>query len=206
MIETLNNIDTQLFYFLNGLHCTGMDWVMWVFTARWSWLIIIVAAYLLLTTRTFHLSPFTFHLEKHWWLVLLGIGLCFLLADRGSVMLFKNTVCRERPCHTLENVHMFREGCGGLYGFISSHAANAFAIAFFFWKRYRRQTAKVLVSTIVPIAMIVWAFMTSYSRVYLGKHYPGDILCGAIFGVLVGWLVWWITKKIEELFQKNETK
>lgn len=62
MIETLNNIDTQLFYFLNGLHCTGMDWVMWVFTARWSWLIIIVAAYLLLTTRTFHLSPFTFHL------------------------------------------------------------------------------------------------------------------------------------------------
>ena len=92
--------------------------------------LVIVAAFGLATLRR---EP------KRWWLLLAAIGLCFLLADRGSVMLFKDTVCRLRPCHALENVHMFREGCGGQYGFISSHAANAFAIAMLFFLRYRRR-------------------------------------------------------------------
>ncbi len=191
MIETINNIDTQLFYFVNGHHCTAMDWVMWVFSARWSWLIFIVAAFCFSTLRR---EP------KRWWLVLAGIGLCFLLADQGSVQLFKNTVCRLRPCHALEDVHMFREGCGGLYGFISSHAANAFAIVMFFVLRYWKR------DKIVPVCMLLWAFLTSYSRAYLGKHYPGDLVCGALFGVLVAFVVQWFTQWIEKKSVKNETK
>ncbi len=191
MIETLNNLDTQFFYFINGHHCAVMDWVMWVLSARWSWLIVIVAAFCFSTLR---------HESKHWWIVLAGIGLCFLLADQGSVQLFKNTVCRLRPCHALEIVHMFREGCGGLYGFISSHAANAFAIAVFFCLRYWKK------DRIVPICMIAWAFLTSYSRAYLGKHYPGDLICGALFGVLVAFVVHGVVRWIEKKLQKNETK
>lgn len=191
MIETLNNFDTQLFYLINGHHCTAMDWVMWVFTARWSWIIVIVAAFCFSTLR---------HEPRKWWIVLAGIALCFLLADQGSVQLFKNTVCRLRPCHALPDVHMFREGCGGLYGFISSHAANAFAIATFFCLRYWKR------DKIVPVCMIVWACLTSYSRAYLGKHYPGDLICGALFGILVGIVILQVISWTEKKLHKRETK
>lgn len=198
MIETLNNFDTQLFYLVNHHHCTVMDWVMWIFSSRWSWLVVIVAAYLFTAIKR---EP------RRWWLVLAGIALCFLLADQGSVQLFKNTVCRLRPCHALPDVHMFREGCGGQYGFISSHAANAFAIATFFWLRYRRWTGysrgKAL---IVPACMIAWACLTSYSRAYLGKHYPGDLICGALFGIIIGMLVNLLIKWIEKKLQRHVTK
>ena len=191
MIETLNNFDTQLFYLVNHHHCTVMDWVMWIFSSRWSWLVVIVAAYLFTAIKR---EP------RRWWLVLAGIALCFLLADQGSVQLFKNTVCRLRPCHALSDVHMFREGCGGQYGFISSHAANAFAIATFFCLRYWKR------DKIVPVCMIVWACLTSYSRAYLGKHYPGDLICGALFGILVGIVILQVTSWTEKKLDKRETK
>lgn len=197
MIEALNNLDTQLFYLINGHHCLAMDWVMWVLSAKWCWLIFIVAAFCFSTLRR---EP------RRWWIVLAGIGLCFLLADQGSVQLFKNTVCRLRPCHALPDVHMFREGCGGLYGFISSHAANAFAIATFFALRYWKRGEHQKFQRAIPICMLAWAFLTSYSRAYLGKHYPGDLLCGALFGILMGILVNLIINWIEKKLHKNETK
>ena len=95
MIEVLNNIDTQLFYFINHHHCTVMDWTMWVLSSRWCWLVVIVSGFV---GATLVREP------KKWWIVLAGIALCFLLADQGSVQLFKNTVCRLRPCHALPDV------------------------------------------------------------------------------------------------------
>jgi undecaprenyl-diphosphatase len=193
MLEALNNFDTQLFYLINGHHCGGMDWVMWFLSSRWSWLIVLVTAYLFVAIK---------YDKKCWWLPLAAIGLCFLLADRGSVLIFKDTVCRLRPCHALENVHMFREGCGGQYGFVSSHAANAFALLTFFWLRYRKKVKEEkTLSNLLILFMAVWAVAMCYSRVYLGKHYPGDILCGAIFGVLVGWIVYWGSKMVEKKFK-----
>ena len=195
MFEVLNNLDTQWFYLINGHHNAVMDWVMWALSSRGCWLVVIVAAYVLTTLRR---EP------RRWWLALAAVGLCFLLADQGSVLLFKNTFCRLRPCHALADVHMFREGCGGRYGFVSSHAANAFALATFFWMRYRRwpewTKGKALA---VPIALIVWALLTCYSRVYLGKHYPGDLVCGALFGVAVGLLVWWLTTRMDIFLKKK---
>lgn len=192
MFETLNNIDTQLFYIVNSHHSTVMDWVMWFLSSRWSWLLVLVAAYLCVAFM---------HDKNRWWLPLVAIGLCFLLSDRGSVMLFKDTICRLRPCHALPDVHLFREGCGGQYGFVSSHASNAFALLTFFWLRYRRTHLRV-----VPICMFIWALVMCYSRIYLGKHYPGDILSGALFGMLVGWFVWYLTNIFEKKFPKCETK
>ena len=170
MIETLNNWDTQIFYFINGHHCSVMDRVMWVLSQHWSWAVVIVAAFCLLTLR---------HEPRRWWVVVIGIALCFLLADQTS-NLIKNTVCRPRPCWALKDVVMFHTSKGGQYGFVSAHAANAFAVAMFlvlrYWKRVKRQWPLLL--------LILWALATSYSRAYLGKHYPGDLICGALLGSL----------------------
>lgn len=190
MIETLKEVDTQWFLWINSHHNTVLDWVLWTLSQHWSWAIVMVLSFCLLTLR---------HEPRRWWLVLAGIVLCFLLADQGSVHLFKETVGRLRPCHTLENVRMFRTHCGGQYGFVSSHAANAFAIITFLIARYRRHVLPTLVLTL-------WALATCYSRAYLGKHYPGDLLCGALFGVLIGLVVWKLSLCIEKKVLFGETK
>ena len=188
MLETLKDIDTQWFLWINSHHTTALDWTMWTLSQHWSWAVVIVLAFVLLTLRQ---EP------RRWWLVAVGVVLCFLLADQGSVLI-KDTVCRLRPCHALEDVRMFRTHCGGQYGFVSSHAANAFAVALFlvlrYWKRVKRQWPLLL--------LIVWALATSYSRAYLGKHYPGDLVCGAILGIVAGLLVWMIINTIEKSFRK----
>lgn len=192
MLETLKDIDTQWFLWINSHHTTALDWTMWTLSQHWSWAVVIVLAFVLLTLRQ---EP------RRWWLVAVGVVLCFLLADQGSVLI-KDTVCRLRPCHALEDVRMFRTHCGGQYGFVSSHAANAFAVALFlvlkYWKRMKRQWPLLL--------LIVWALATSYSRAYLGKHYPGDLVCGAILGCIIALIVWWLTDTIEKKLRKSETK
>lgn len=192
MLETLKEIDTQWFLWINSHHTTALDWTMWTLSQHWSWAVVIVLAFVLLTLRQ---EP------RRWWLVAIGVVLCFLLADQGSVLI-KDTVCRLRPCHALEDVRMFRTHCGGQYGFVSSHAANAFAVALFlvlrYWKRLKRQWPLLL--------LIVWALATSYSRAYLGKHYPGDLVCGAILGCIIALIVWWLTDTIEKKLRKSETK
>ncbi len=192
MLETLKEIDTQWFLWINSHNTTALDWTMWTLSQHWSWAVVIVLAFVLLTLRQ---EP------RRWWLVAIGVVLCFLLADQGSVLI-KDTVCRLRPCHALEDVRMFRTHCGGQYGFVSSHAANAFAVALFFvlryWKRMKRQWPLLL--------LIVWALATSYSRAYLGKHYPGDLVCGALLGIAIGVLIWLLFNVLEKKLQKNVTK
>lgn len=192
MLETLKEIDTQWFLWINSHHTTALDWTMWTLSQHWSWLVVIVLAFVLLTLRQ---EP------RRWWLVAIGVVLCFLLADQGSGLI-KDTVCRLRPCHALEDVRMFRTHCGGQYGFVSSHAANAFAVALFlvlrYWKRVKRQWPLLL--------LIVWALATSYSRAYLGKHYPGDLVCGALVGMAIGLIVWMVAQWVEKKLRIGETK
>lgn len=205
IIEWLDRIDTQCFYWINHHHCVFTDWLMWGASQTWSWLMVLLIFFFVVTLR---------YDPKRWWLVLLGIGLCFLLSDRISVLCFKNVVCRLRPCHALEDVVMFKTSCGGLYGFISSHAANVFSLAMFLSMRYvhknglpRKKTQNVdgptPISTpsnsnwIIPSVLFFWALLVGYSRPYLGKHYPGDILCGALVGIGLGALVFFLTRKLE---------
>ena len=186
----MQQLDTEIFRWINSHHCTAMDWVFWTSSQHWFWLIVILAAYGLIALRL--------DLRK-WWFVLAGIALCFLLADQGSVLI-KNIVCRPRPCYSLDNVRMFNTRCGGDYGFVSSHAANAFAIATYFWMRYGKRCK------IGTILLILWALTTCYSRAYLGKHYPGDLLCGALYGIGVGLVVTVFSTMIEKKMHKTETK
>jgi undecaprenyl-diphosphatase len=111
------------------------------------------------------------------------------------VLLFKDTVQRLRPCHAPDLqglVHLVNGHCGGLYGFVSSHAANHFAIATFMTgmlQRRPRWAAAVL---------YIWAALIGYSRIYLGAHYPGDVIVGAMYGALIGGLAYGLFRSIHQ--------
>ncbi|MCB0760614.1 MAG: phosphatase PAP2 family protein [Flavobacteriales bacterium] len=183
MLETLERWDHELLLFLNGHHAPWLDTVMYVLTqtlASGPWLIFLV--YLLY--------------KKGGWrylgLVILGVGMVILISDQTSVHLFKNVFLRYRPSHNLEldgllhHVNDFHGNIykGGQYGFLSSHATNFFGLAMFIWLSLRpaRRALAVLI--------FGWAALISYTRIYLGVHFPSDIIAGALWGSLIGMLVW----------------
>lgn len=182
MIEYLNGIDADALLAVNGLHDMFQDAFWWMVTAKWSSLLLVLAlAWILLHQN-----------RRHALLVLAMLVLSILVADQVSSGLIKHLVERLRPTHdpSLESmVHVINGYRGGLYGFVSSHAANSFAIA--------TLLALVMRHRVVTLSMFTWALLQCYSRVYLGVHYPGDILGGIIVGVLAGWLVWQLMRWIE---------
>jgi len=174
MIETLLNWDTQFFLFLNGLNSPFWDPIMVFASGKLTWL-------------PFYLLLIFFIAKKHgwktlWWLV--AIALVIVASDQISVGLFKNVFQRLRPCHTPDInglVHLVGK-CGGKFGFVSSHAANTFGVAVFLSLLFRNKWA--------TLGLISWAAFVSYSRIYLGVHFPGDILCGALLGAGIGISIW----------------
>lgn len=202
----MEQIDTQIFYWINQHHCPFTDWLFWGASRHWCWAIVLVLAFLLTTLRK---EP------RNWWIVILGIALCFLLSDRISVLCFKDMFCRLRPCHALDNVRMFNTSCGGQYGFVSSHAANVFALALFLSLRNRKarkknrytfQSSRKERKSIFPFLIFLWAIIVGYSRPYLGKHYPGDVVCGAALGLVIGIVVFYAMKLIENMCYKRNSK
>ncbi len=114
-------------------------------------------------------------------MVVLSVALVIFLADRVSSGVFKPLFHRFRPSHepTLEGlVHLVNGYAGGRYGFISSHAANTFGVATFLGLLMR--------SSRMTTVLFCWACLSSYSRIYLGVHYPFDILAGATWGCIAG--------------------
>lgn len=182
MIEYLNGIDADALLAVNGLHDMFQDAFWWMVTAKWSSLLLVLAlAWILLHQN-----------RRHALLVLAMLVLSILVADQVSSGLIKHLVERLRPTHdpSLESmVHVINGYRGGLYGFVSSHAANSFAVA--------TLLALVMRHRVVTLSMFTWALLQCYSRVYLGVHYPGDILGGIIVGVLASWLVWQLMRWIE---------
>jgi undecaprenyl-diphosphatase len=119
--------------------------------------------------------------KRKFFIILLFIILAATISDQISVLI-KNLVHRLRPCHepSLEGlVHMVNGECGGLYSFVSSHATNSFDVALISLLFIRRRW--------FTISIIIWAIVIGYSRIYLGVHYPGDVLCGSILGASIGW-------------------
>ena len=123
------------------------------------------------------------HYKKESILIILFIIITIVLSDQISVHLFKDLFQRLRPCHNTEianSLHLVNNICGGAYGFVSSHAANSFSILVFL-SPIIKDNIKFLWWT-----MIVWALLLCYSRIYLGVHYPLDVLAGAIVGSVIG--------------------
>lgn len=175
----LSDIDARLLLIVNGAHSPFFDFVMWCISGRWIWVpFYAVLAYLLFRRMSWKRAS----------ICLVTIGLIILAADQTCATLIRPEIGRLRPAN-LNNplssfVHVVNGYRGGRYGFPSCHAANTFALAVFMSLVIRHKWFTVM--------MFSWAFIVSYSRMYLGVHYFGDLFCGATIGSLFAVLFYYL--------------
>ncbi len=168
-LQKILEFDTELFLYLNSFHTDFWDTIMLLVTRKETW----APFYLIILFFIFK------NYRSKWWVIVLFLSLTILLSDQLSVLL-KETIQRLRPVHNPEIEHLVHNVLrkGGLYGFVSSHAANTFAVFAFTTRLFRNRGYWFL--------MLFWAVIVSYSRIYSGVHFPLDILGGAVLGWLIG--------------------
>ncbi|MBS9461543.1 phosphatase PAP2 family protein [Flagellimonas sp. 389] len=175
MLEEIIRQDKEIFLFLNGLGTQTWDG-FWLFITHKLSAIPLYALLLFLTFKYFG--------TKRTLIVLVSVALLITATDQLANF-FKYGVQRLRPCHD-EDINMMvrlvKKSCGGKFGYFSAHASNAMALASFF--------SVLLGSRIKYLAMflIVWAILVGYSRIYIGVHFPLDVLTGISIGAIFGWL------------------
>lgn len=169
MIESLSSLDTRVFLFLNGLHSTWLNPVMDFVSGQFLWFPFIGAS------LYFAFKQLT---RTKFYIFFLFLILVLILSDTTSSYVLKNLTERLRPCreHDLKPlIYSFGQRCGGRFGFVSSHAANSLALTLFCLRTLKLPKAFYTIFLLLP-------FLVSYSRIYLGVHYPGDILGGLLVG------------------------
>ena len=172
MLESLQQIDTNIFLYLNGLHSSFFDMVMWWASNRFIWVPLYVGILWLLIRQN----------PGGVLLLLLMIFLLIVLSDQ-SANLAKFGFARLRPSNepSLQGlVYLVQNYSGGKYGFYSAHASSSFAVAVFVIS-----LAGARNKWLIPL-MLSYAILVSYSRIYLGVHYPSDVLVGALIGAIYG--------------------
>ncbi len=169
-MESLQQFDASIFSTINGWHALYFDNFMALVTVIATWLpMILMLLYMI-------------YIKKGWrkmLAVLLAVAVVILIADQVSASIIKPLVGRLRPSRNPDlqaTIHLVNEYRGGQFGFVSSHAANCFGIALFLAFLFKNRA--------FTWAMVAWASLMCYSRIYLGVHYPGDIVCGAALGVV----------------------
>ena len=188
MIERLIHIDTQILLAINGWHAPWADTLMWIISAKATWIPLYLLLISLLVWRYRKPSPTSVK-----WLqkvpacvvMIVVIGLAVGAADFIASGILKDLVARPRPTRVpeLEGVlHLVNGYKSGRYGFVSSHAANTMAVALLFSLIWRNKIA--------TCGLMLWVAANCYSRMYLGVHYPMDIIGGLVVGCLVGWLMY----------------
>jgi undecaprenyl-diphosphatase len=176
MIDFLLNLDKDLLLLLNGWHAPWLDTLMVILTNGLNWLPLFLLV----------IGMMIYKLRWQSLVVLVFIAIVIFLTDRISAGLIKPWIGRLRPSHEpglADLLHIVNGYKGGRFSFVSSHAANAFGIATFLWLVLRKQINWLWV-------MFFWAAIFSYTRIYLGVHYPSDILGGGILGAIIGFLVY----------------
>ncbi len=170
-MEEFINKDRELLLFLNGLGNASYDHIWLMVTDKWIWIPLYII-FLYLIYKNYKLRAFVFIVI----FIAIGIAISDQLAN-----IFKNGIARLRPCHDEELMSKMRlVTCGGQYGFYSAHAATSFFVAtvmtILLKHRYK----------FLPILIFLWAIVLSYSRIYLGVHFPLDVAFGAVVGILLG--------------------
>ena len=194
MLEQLINIDRQWLLAINGAHTLWLDSVMWTISRAQTW----IPLYAILVA----MIVYRFRELKWWRILLIFVGFAVAVggADYISSGIIKHIVCRLRPTHEpdLEGmIHLVRGYTGGLYGFVSSHAANTMACATLFsclWMMPIKKQKPPMAGGIV-VLLYFWVALNCYSRMYLGVHYPGDIIGGLMVGGLLAWAVFVVLRR-----------
>lgn len=189
MLDKLIELDKELLLYINGFHTPWLDPAMIWITKTLFWLpLYLFLLYLIIKNY-----------KKDSWIIIIGIAMAILLADQITSGFMKPFFERLRPSRepSLQGlVHLVNGYTGGKYGFASSHAANTFATAIFFWLLFKNQYRWMWI-------LFVWAIVMTYTRIYLGVHYPGDILVGMLVGLGSGWCGFMIQKTIKKFKISN---
>lgn len=182
-IDTIKQLDQSIFFFFNGMHNPFWDIVMTLFTKTGTWTI-------------FYLTLLIFIIRKYRskaFVIIILLAVAILISDQFSVLI-KESVKRFRPTHdpTIQDLVYSVNYKGGLFGFFSSHASNTFAVAVFTARLFKNNWYQVLIYS--------WAVLVSYTRIYLGVHFPFDILTGMLVGILLGHFTYKLLLIIENHF------
>jgi undecaprenyl-diphosphatase len=173
MIDKLLQIDQEIFLYLNGKHTPWLDSPFFIFTHTLTWTpLFLVLLYMIVKDH-----------RKKSWIFLIGLTVAITFADQFTSTFMKPYFERLRPTHDpalAGLVHTVKNYVGGKHGFASSHAANTFATATFLFILLGRTRRWMWL-------LFVWAAFICYTRIYLGVHYPGDLVAGGLIGSLAGW-------------------
>lgn len=219
MISLLDQWDKQLMLLLNYDGGSWLDQFWFIYSGKWTWIPLYVLLVVFMTLKCKRDRQHIFW--KHLSLLIILTALLITLSDQISSGIIKQLVERPRPSHApgvMELLHYVGDYRGGQYGFVSSHASNSIAIALWLshllWHKSSPLSFRLFPRihwsaeqryAIMAIVLIAWALLNCYSRIYLGVHYPGDILGG----LLVGALCYFIVKKLYcyflHFFEQNES-
>lgn len=177
-MEQLIHLDAQLLLYLNSMHCAFFDSLMWGLTSAKVW----VPMYMVLVWVLFK----QYGITRAFWYSVAMVLCCFAWSEMMCGHIIREWIARPRPTNAespiWQLIHTVNDYRGGHYGFPSCHAANSFGLAMAVSLLVRRR------STVVW--MYVWASIHTYTRIYLGVHYPGDIIVGIIIGSLGSYLIY----------------
>ncbi len=183
MIQNLIDLDTQLFLFLNSHHTLFWDQFMYLYSGKWEWVLFYASIIYVL---------FKNYKPKQVLFILLTVAAVIACSDAITSQVLRPIFCRLRPSN-LDNpissmVHIVNGHRGGSYGFPSCHSANSWGLTFFLIFLLRNRVHTILLT--------VWAVTICYSRIYLGVHYPGDLLAGMFVGLFWGFLGYYILTRL----------
>ena len=185
-MESILTLDKKLFLFFNSFHSTWMDPVMYMLTQTWFWL-------------PLYLFVIYFIIKKYGkksYIPLLFLILAVTISDQ-TCNLIKNSTERHRPSREVSlanDIHLYQKSDGtfyrgGVYGYPSAHASNSMVLAVFiiFFIAHKRKW-------IIAMALL-WSLLMGYTRIYLGVHYPFDVLSGFLLGFIITYPLFRITEK-----------
>ncbi len=189
-MERLIEYDKELFLWLNNLGSETWDPFWLMITDKWGSIPFYVLI-LYLVIRKFGV--------KHTLLILVFVALIITVSDQLS-NIFKYGVARLRPCYdetVYQSMRLVKKTCGGKFGYFSAHAANSFTLITFIsllLQKYYKW---------IPYTLLIWALLVAYSRIYIGVHFPLDIISGMSVGMLIGFIFFKIYKYVNLFFFRN---